>query len=177
MTWIIHSWKSSIHFIKSYVSVLSNYGYLRVRLFLTIFKGRINSREWAAKVTTWCATCLRLHHHSAWQLASATIEAITLYDNSLFWPPGFDHPDCPAPSFIIDCCDHLERFSIASWLIRILLASPPYAIFQQKCSIAMCYSKGRKYSGVRLKRSEIGQFWGFWALWQTTEQPPDPSTA
>ena len=28
--------------------------------------------------------------------ASAIIGAITLYDNSLFWPPGFDHPDCPA---------------------------------------------------------------------------------
>ena len=28
--------------------------------------------------------------------ASAIIGAITLYDNSLFWTPGFDHPDCPA---------------------------------------------------------------------------------
>ena len=35
------------------------------------------------------------------------------------------------------------------------------------CTRSVKGSKSRKYLGVRLKRSEIGQFSGFWAWWQS----------
>ena len=138
MTWIIH--------FENAAYILSNHKYQCYQMvtcesdcFLQSLRGELTQENEQRRLPldvllAW--GCITLLGSSA----SAIIGAITLYNNSLFWPPGMAiltaTPFCynwllwSFGAILNRIFSQSDLFSIGSFLNWIFFGSPPYAIFQ-----------------------------------------------